>query len=295
MTSRRKPKSTTPKTISSENNSKFNQTQIILTLISISITIFGTFLAYTTYTKSLPAIRLENWKVEFAQMDKGDNLSILGNSGIFLVTAEISNTGGSAVSLVKPGLEILYETVNMTPPSTVIPPIALTATLEKNLSLEASLQLLAGNNLSIKQDSYMAKDPKEGQAIMCALVQTGLLEFVDSNPTEIPPNKDNYEVSNTTFCIGSECGTISNDEIPPILAFSGDQQTIMEKLVRDDVTIDDTPIFIAPGETKRIFLAWYIPACAPYWSSPKSINIILNFNNKQTIIINLMERLKISP
>jgi hypothetical protein len=267
-----------------ENKPKSDHVQFVFTLISIGIAVIGILFTYVNYKNSLPQVRLEDWKIEILQPAE------ISRSSLLFITADISNVSnltGSTVSLVKPDSEITYESVPLTAITTV-------TTVAISLPTPTTEQLLIpieSGKYRIVMEFPSITDP---QKVLCSLKQTGLLEFTDVRAT---PTNNRYTLNDKELCFGeNDCRPISNNTLPSVLAFSGDQQKIITNLISGYVASDDIPISILPGETKRIFLTWYIPdSCNKLPSRPKILNITLNFNNKQTIVIHVMDKLKTAP
>lgn len=275
MTKKRKVKASPYQKSSPEKVAKSNNTQLIFTIISICISIIGAFFTYINYVKSIPLAHLENWKIEIVKPTK------TSHSEILFITADFSNLGRNATSLIKSNLYISYENVPEKADPTAI-------------STSEPLILQRGDGYSIVAEFPGITNPEE---VVCVLRQTGLLEFVDMSATPVPTSTStNYILDDQYLCFDTnDCRLISDDADQAVLAFTGDKQKIITDLLSGYVTSDDTPIFLLPGESKRIFLAWYIPFSCGNRMRPKDFEINLNFNNKQNIVLNVTDKVKYTP
>jgi hypothetical protein len=273
-------KNITQKKYKTDDKPKLSHLQVLFTVVSIIIAFLGLFFTYINYKKSLPQMRLDDWTIEIVEPYKESFSSVL------LISADISNLGGSPVALTKSNLELTYGYSSSTAVSNTIQ----TATSEADTTTITT----AGYKIVFVIPSTTT-DPEE---VMCMLQETGLLEFPDIGTSTPPPSptENKYTMNDKYVCFGvGDCKAIPDDIQPAVLVFSGDKEKIIINLISKQMTFDDKPISITQGETKRIFMAWYIPYSCDKKRVLEQFVINLGFNNHQVIPIDVMKKLYVNP
>jgi hypothetical protein len=262
-----------------DNTQKRDQLTFILLIIGVIISAVGLLFPYLSYKNSISQAKLEDLNIEIVHPNDEQK------SNILFITAEISNLGQNAITIIEPDIKITYE--NRKPP--------VYSTLTQTLlgtSLQTPTNQFDGNEILVREFPGLS-DQEDLLEALCIVRKLAFVPLGTSTITPIPTTSNS--VDNNTVCFGiDDCHSISVKNLPSVLIFSGNKQEVITKLLSTNISTDDLPIIISPGETKRVFLAWNIDFNCSTKVRLKTLIIFLNFNNRQTLQINVIDNLEIA-